>query len=207
MLDFPDNFLMFIIAAFIASAFPGVAVMGSFTTGLKQGFKSAAVFSLGLVSAAIFYFILSALGLVLLIDKYQHLFVVLKYLGIGYLLFLGIQSFREKDFRIDLTEVRDTHNYMALFISGFLIHLTNPKNLLFFVAVLPQYINTHQNINWQMFWLCLGSEVPEFLLLISYAYFAKFIKPFLMRPKVGLWFNKIIGALFVGLAFFLIFMH
>lgn len=206
MFNLPDNFLMFIIASFIASAFPGLAVMGSFTTGLKHGFKAATIFSLGLVSASILYFILSAFGLIILVEKYENLFFALKYLGIAYLFYLGIQSIKSKDTQLDFSDPNSNKkSYYQLFFSGFLIHLANPKNILFFVALLPQYLNINQPVKEQMFWLCLGAEIPEFLILISYAYFAKIIKPFLLKESVAKWFNKVIGALFISLAIVLFF--
>lgn len=207
MLSLPSHYFIFILTSLIASAFPGVAVIGCFTTGLKQGFKAAISFSLGLVFASVFYFILSALGLILLIEKYQYFFILLKYLGIIYLFYLGIQSLKEKSFHLDLSNNSKPNYHLALFVSAFFINFTNPKNLLFFIAILPQYINVEHNVNLQMFWLCLGAEIPEFSILIGYAYFAKQIKPVLTQPRVGFWFNKITGFLFIALAIFLLIMH
>lgn len=55
-MNFPDHYLTFIIAALIASAVPGLAVIGAFTTSLKYGSKNGVIFSLGLIAASTFYF-------------------------------------------------------------------------------------------------------------------------------------------------------
>lgn len=206
MFTLPDNYLMFIIASLLASAFPGVAVMGSFTTGLKHGFKPAVIFSSGLITASFLYFILSAFGLMILVEEYKTIFYLLKYAGIAYLFYLGVESLKAKDLKLDWSDpAHANQTNLGLFISGFFIHLSNPKNILFFVALLPQYLNINESIGVQIFWLSLGAEIPEFLLLLGYAYFAQMIKPYLMKDAVAKWFNKFVGALFIGLAVVLLF--
>lgn len=210
----PDHYLLFITSALIASAIPGLAVMGAFTTSLKYGFKTATIFSLGLISATILYFILSGLGLMVLVRDYVFLFTVVKYCGIAYLFYLGLMSFLSSKNTLDLEQktalegviYRDMPDEKMMsknwgfYFAGVMLHLGNPKNILFFVAVLPQYININKSMGEQIFWLTIGSEIPEFLLLLLYAYFAIKIKPFLCRPKVFHIFNKVVGLLFMGLA-------
>lgn len=199
---FPNHFDLYIIAALIANAVPGIAVMGSFTTSLKYGLKAATFFSLGLVTASFIYFIVSGLGLIILVNDYAYVFNIVKYLGIGYLFYLGVQCIVSKQENLDWVEVEqgNDHKLWHLYLSGLLIHLTNPKNILFFVAVLPQYIILEKSLTQQIFWLSVGSEIPEFLLLIVYAYFAKILKPILVKPGIAHKVNMFIGILYIGLA-------
>jgi homoserine/homoserine lactone efflux protein len=202
----PKHYLLFIIAALIASAVPGLAVVGAFTTSLKHGFKSSVIFSLGLVSATLIYFLLSGLGLLLLVQKYQFIFQMLKYIGVAYLFYIGVSCFFSNQMKIDIEneEIEKNEKTWGYFFAGLMVHLGNPKNILFFVAVLPQYIDPTIPIESQMGWLALGSEIPELVLLLMYGYFAIKVRPYLLKEGVAKIFNRVIGGMFMGLAIMLL---
>jgi homoserine/homoserine lactone efflux protein len=188
----PKHYLLFIIAALIASAVPGLAVVGAFTTSLKHGFKSSVIFSLGLVSATLIYFLLSGLGLLLLVQKYQFIFQMLKYIGVAYLFYIGVSCFFSNQMKIDIEneEIEKNEKTWGYFFAGLMVHLGNPKNILFFVAVLPQYIYPTIPIESQM-----G---------LMYGYFAIKVRPYLLKEGVAKIFNRVIGGMFMGLAIMLL---
>ena len=200
-MNFPDHYLTFIIAALIASALPGLAVIGAFTTSLKYGSKNGVIFSLGLVAASTFYFFLSSLGLIVILEKFRGLFSVIKYLGIAYLFYIGVQSFFSKATIVEVKSgLRQNELSWKYFFSGFLVHLINPKNILFFILILPQYLNLEKPLYEQFVWLTIGSSVPEFIVLLLYVYFAKWLKQILKEEKNMLLFNKVSGILFICLS-------
>lgn len=201
----PNHFLTFIISSIVASIVPGVAVMGAFTVSLQYGFKRGFIFSLGLITASLIYFWLSAIGLISLFEKSAFLFEIIKYAGIAYLLYLGVQSYRSQS-TISNQEQKFKSNNLSIYISGLMVNLANPKNILFFIVVLPQYINTSKPINAQMMWLATGSAIPEFIILLAYALFAKKLKVHLEKNSTALFFNKVIGILFIGLAVSMLFL-
>ena len=175
--------------------------MGAFTTSLKYGTRKGIYFSLGLVTASTFYFFVSALGLLIIIEKFQVMFAIIKYCGIIYIFYMGIKIFGSKD---KYETKNDSSNLESstykIFIAGFLIHLLNPKNILFFLVVLPQYISLDKPLILQFIWLTLGSSIPEFIILILYVYFAKKIKIIFAKEKYVKIFNQSCGLLFIGLA-------
>lgn len=194
----PNHFLTFIVSSIVASIVPGIAVMGAFTVSLHHGSKPGFIFSLGLVTASLIYFLLSAIGLISLFEKSVFLFEIIKYAGIAYLIYLGIQSYRSKNV-ISTKEQKIKGNNFSIYLSGLMVNLANPKNILFFIVVLPQYINIGKSINTQMMWLATGSTIPELTILLIYVLFAKKLKLHLEKNSTALFFNKVIGVLFVGL--------
>jgi homoserine/homoserine lactone efflux protein len=200
-MNFPDHYLTFIIAALVASALPGLAVIGAFTTSLKYGSKNGVIFSLGLIAASTFYFFLSSIGLIVILEEFRYLFRIIKYVGIAYLFYLGVQSFRSQAAIVEVdSEIGKNEVSWKYFISGFFVHLINPKNILFFILILPQYLNLQKPVYEQFFWLTLGSSIPEFIVLLMYVYFAKWLKDILREEKYMILFNKVSGILFICLS-------
>lgn len=209
-MTFPNHFFLYFLSSVVASLIPGLAVMGSFSTSMKYGLRSALILSCGTITADIFYFVLSGLGLIVLLNDCKILFFALKYAGIAYLFFLGIQSFLSKDTTLANNEINELNPKMKkpymFYFSGLAINLANPKNILFFLAVLPQYINLTQAVAPQIFWLTLASEIPALMILGLYAYFAKKIQPLLLKDGMGRVFNCVVGTLFCATATVLLFM-
>ena len=203
-MNLPSHLLLFTLTSAAASMVPGLAVMGSFTTSLNAGFGRSVWFSLGLVTTSVLYFALSGMGLIVLLGHYQFIFYVLKYAGIAYLVYLGLESWRSPESALEVASPTVYGSAMRYYGTGLLLNLANPKNILFFVAVLPQYINLHESVGEQVGWLMLASEIPELLILIMYGWCAGSLKPFLMQEGIARYFNQFIGVLFVGLAILLL---
>lgn len=202
----PNHYLTFVISAFIASAIPGLAVIGAFTTSLKYGTKKGIYFSIGLILASTFYFIVSAFGLLIIIKEFQFLFSIVKYCGIIYIFYIGIQIFFSKEsYEISNDSLDVNKAGSRVLLAGFLVHLVNPKNILFFLVVLPQYINLEKSLLTQFTWLTLGSAIPEFIILIIYVFFAKKFKVILTKDSYVKIFNQLCGLLFLGLSLSMLF--
>lgn len=208
-MTFPNHFLLYFLSSTVASLIPGLAVMSSFSTSMKYGFRSAFILALGTITADIIYFILSGLGLMILVSDYKTLFILIKYAGIAYLFYLAFQSFISKENTLIQNEKSEANIKMkkdhVFYMSGLFINLANPKNILFFLAILPQYIEVTQNIAIQLSWLTIASEVPAFLILLAYAFFAKKIQPLLLKQDMGKIFNIVVGVLFASTALALLF--
>lgn len=128
-------------------------------------------------------------------------FTVIKYLGVAYLLYLGISSLRSKstDFVLPTeTDMRGTR--LRLYVKGMLVGASNPKALLFFTAFFPQFINPAAAKLPQF--LVLGSTFVffEFSVLMLYAVFAARLGPWLRSRGKARMFNQVSGGIFVGAA-------
>jgi len=152
---------------------PGPAVLFVIAHGLARGGRSSLWANAGILSANALYFALSALGLGAVILTSNTVFTVIKYAGSGYLLYLGIQTFRGAGlaFRTEAAVDKMTSGVGAL-ARGFATQTANPKALLFFVALLPQFVSPAAPILPQIVILGTTSVAIEFCVLATYGYLA-----------------------------------
>ena len=83
----------------------------------------------------------------------------------------------------------------SIFVSGFTLQLANPKTLIFFVAILPQFVDPRLPVGAQMIWLAIGSIVPELLILGGYGYLASRAAHLAANPRYARVTDRIAGAL------------
>jgi homoserine/homoserine lactone efflux protein len=163
----------FVVTEAVLCLTPGPAVLFTVSCGLARGGRAALWGNAGILSANTFYFIVSAFGLSAVLLGSHELFTIVKYAGAAYLVWLGIRTIRGAGLAIRT----DAHEQPAvdrwrMLARGFVLQAANPKALLFFVALLPQFIDVHQAIAPQMVILAVTSAVVEFGVLAGYGYFA-----------------------------------
>lgn len=138
-----EALLAFTVAAIILIAIPGPSVLFSVARALELGrgggLASVAGNTLGSFTIAM----LVAFGVGAIIVKSVVVFTVIKFLGAGYIIYLGIQGIRQRKDRSPTDGGTYAQaSYLRLFTSGWIVGATNPKSLMFFIAVLPQFVNT-----------------------------------------------------------------
>ena len=163
----------FVVTEVVLCLTPGPAVLFIVSCGLARGGRAALWGNAGILSANTFYFVVSAFGLGAVLLGSHDLFTVVKYAGAGYLVWLGIQTIRGAGLaiRTDSAAPPAGHRWRML-ARGFVLQAANPKALLFFVALLPQFIDIHRPIALQMLILAATSAAVEFVILAGYGYFA-----------------------------------
>jgi threonine/homoserine/homoserine lactone efflux protein len=124
---------LFIIPFVIAAALPGPAQGTMIATVLLRGRASAFAFVTGMVAGNGLWLIGTIFGLASLAVRYERLFIAIKWLGVGYLLFVAWRLWRDQPGLED-----DTPRKPKGFVAGMLLTLGNPKALIFFGAILPQ---------------------------------------------------------------------
>ena len=136
------NLLTFILASIALIALPGPSVLfvigRSLALGRLGGFLSVLGNAIGMapVIAAV------ALGLGALVTNSIVLFTIIKFVGAGYIVFLGIQAIRHRrTVATDLGVSLRARSRWRLVTEGFVVGLSNPKSIVFFVAVLPQFVD------------------------------------------------------------------
>ncbi|TQJ30174.1 LysE family translocator [Microbacterium sp. SLBN-146] len=139
----PDNLLAFTLAALVLIAIPGPAVLFSvgrtLALGRVGGFLSVAGVTLALIPIVG----LVALGVGGIVARSVPLFTALKIVGALYLVYLGVQAIRHRkraaSAAIDPAALPRSHGRQLW--QGFVVGITNPKTIAFFVAVLPQFVD------------------------------------------------------------------
>lgn len=178
---------------------PGPAVLLVLSQALTHGALKALNSIAGIIAANTFYFVLSATGIGAILLASYDLFFAIKWIGAAYLVWLGVSAFlgRSKAFSVRRGEVTAVHP-SRLFLNGLVLQLSNPKALVFFTALLPQFINPHAAIIPQIAILALTSVVIEFLVQLFYAVLAGRASRLAAQPRFARLTERVSGTLLIG---------
>ncbi len=195
-----ELWLVYLAAAVGLSLTPGPNGLLSLTHGACYGFRPTVSTVLG---GALGFFLLIAISLAgfgTLLAASERAFLVAKWIGAAYLVYLGIRVWRSAppDFGAAtcLTRTNDLGTY-KMFQQGFLVAVSNPKGLLFFAAFLPQFMVAGSPFLLQLAVFGGTFVLVEVVYELLLARFAQRIAPWLARS--GRWFNRITGGAFVGI--------
>jgi homoserine/homoserine lactone efflux protein len=147
-----------------------------------------------------FNVLIIALGLGALLMASEHAFQVMKWGGALYLIYLGVQKWREVPVAFETiaanTEFKDTTR-RGIFMQGFWVNLTNPKGLVFLLAVLPQFIDPSRPTSLQYVILTLTLNVVDLGVMACYTGLAANVLRLLKDPSHIKATNRVLGSLFV----------
>jgi threonine/homoserine/homoserine lactone efflux protein len=151
--------LAFIAAAFIMVVIPGPTVLFTIGRAIALGRFGGFLSIVGTAVGSIILVLAVALGVGTVIAQSVVLFTIVKVAGAGYLVFLGIQAIRHrKDAAAAVTGAVQRKSGWRLLFEGFVVGITNPKSIAFFLAILPQFVDLHAgSVPLQLF--VLGSIV------------------------------------------------
>lgn len=138
----PEAIIAFTIAALILIVIPGPSVLFSVARALELGRGGGLASVAGNTLGSFLVAVLVAFGVGAIIVKSVVVFTIIKILGAGYVIYLGIQGIRHRKDRPQTeSDAYRNASYWKLFSTGFIVGATNPKSLMFFIAVLPQFVN------------------------------------------------------------------
>ncbi len=192
-----DLYLTFVLASIVLILIPGPVVTLVVANSLAHGAGRALVTVAGTQSAMALQLAAVALGMSSLIALFATWFEWLRWLGVAYLLWLGIQRWRVRP-----SENGDapllTASSRALFWQGFLVAATNPKVLFFYAAFFPQFVDPARPLAIQLGVLGVSFLVIALLLDGSYALLAGRLRQFLRAPRGRRLADRIAGTLLIG---------
>jgi threonine/homoserine/homoserine lactone efflux protein len=134
------SILAFSGAMFLLAITPGPGVFATISRALASGFNNASFVVLGIVLGDIVFLLLAIFGLSAIATILGDFFVIVKYLGGFYLLFLGYKILTSKEEKTELNAVEEL-SWKKNFLTGLLITLSNPKVILFYLGFLPTFVN------------------------------------------------------------------
>jgi len=196
-----QTLLIFALVAFIGIATPGPTVLLALTNGSRFGVRASLA---GMVGAVLSDFILIsavAVGLGALLAASEFWFSVVKWVGVLYLIYLGIRLLRSKGTLTVPTEGTSSQSSSkrAIFIRSLLVAVTNPKGYLFFSAFLPQFIVSTEPQLPQYAALAVTFAVIDFVVMLTYALAGAQAVRFL-RARGVLWLDRLCGGALLALA-------
>ncbi|MDH5923914.1 LysE family translocator [Vibrio splendidus] len=199
------DYLLFFTICVVATFTPGPAVLLTVKNSAVYGVERAISGILGNIAAMITMAGLSATGLGVLLLASESLFLFIKMVGGIYLVFLGIKTWRanKRTFK-NYESQASANNRKMLFREAYLVGVTNPKAIVFYSALFPQFIEVQHSIIPQFILLTLTFTSSSFLALLTYALVTKKLKFWLIKEKVRATFNKVTGGIFIGLGLSLI---
>lgn len=191
------TWLLFLVTELVLCLTPGPAVLFVFAHGLRYGGRHSLWANLGILSGNAFYFLISATGLGMLVSASHTAFWLVKLAGAAYLVLLGVRMmFGSGDaFRADAAVPAIAGATIAQ--RGFVLQAANPKALIFFTALLPQFVTPGQPIAMQMLILGLTSTVAEFFVLAMYGYCAGRIAAWTRDARVARALHRTAGGFLV----------
>ncbi|RYF76228.1 MAG: LysE family translocator [Comamonadaceae bacterium] len=200
-MDF-STWLLFATTSMLLAFTPGPAVLLAISTSLSLGPKRALWGSLGNVAGVFLVSAASMLGLGVLLASSALAFTLLKTAGAGYLVYLGVRQWRGTDSPFDrpATEALDApRSARGLFGRGTLIAVTNPKSILFFAALFPQFLKADAPLTGQFALLTCTYAACALLSHAFYVVLASRLRRFLLQGQRLRMVNRVAGASFVAL--------
>lgn len=180
---------------------PGPAVLTAIKNGSLYGVSRALIGILGNVMAIVTLALASGIGLGALILSSATLFMVMKIAGGIYLIYLGCKSWRAKPWNVDIQadSVRSKElTSLQLFKESFFVGISNPKAIVFYTALFPQFIDLNASYFTQVILLTSIFAICSFSFLALYASMSSKLSKHLKNENVLSWFNRVSGGIFVG---------
>lgn len=132
---------VFAVASLALAVVPGPAVLYIIARSVDQGRRAGFVSALGIATGGLVHILAAAVGLSALVMSSAAAYTVVKYAGALYLIWVGIQKLRERDLDAATVEPPPAVSLRRVFWQGAVVNVLNPKTALFFLALLPQFVD------------------------------------------------------------------
>ncbi len=201
MLDL-SQLLPFLAASLALNLTPGADMTYVIARSATQGRSAGLAASFGVSAGSVVHSLLAALGVAALLQHSETAFLVVKYAGAGYLLFLAWKAIRAGDSAVTAARPLDRSGLWRIFGEGALTNLLNPKVALFILAFLPQFVDpTRGNVALQILLLGALFNIGGTTINGIVACFASAAARMIGNSAgFGRWLNRISALVFVGLA-------
>ena len=189
--------LTYFLATIILSVTPGPGVFSSISSGLHHGFRLGLWNGVGMQVANMILVAIVSLGLGAILLASETMFSMVKWAGVIYLVYLGIVTWRAptRGFQEDRDDRAQTAR--EVFMRGFFVNLTNPKGIIFFVAILPQFIDVARPQALQYAILASTTFAVDLVIMMVYTALAAKVLRVMSDPSQLRWVNRTLGGAFV----------
>lgn len=188
---------LYVTVVFLISATPGPNMLHVMVQSIHHGPRRAMATMAGLMSAVLLCLAASAAGLGALLKASPHLFDVLRYAGVAYLVYLGIKAWRTEPGQTE-GSAGPARSLRALYGSGLITGLSNPKLIIFAGALFPQFLDVGRPFAPQLAVLVGSFVVIESFWYSVYALGGRSLVRWLAPANRRRMFNKATGLLFIG---------
>ncbi|MEM6914042.1 MAG: LysE family translocator [Pseudomonadota bacterium] len=191
-----DLFLVFAATTAVVVIAPGPAAVTVASLSAGNGLSRAMVGILGVAFANAVYFMLSAFGIASLMIASHTVFTVIKWAGVLYLVYLGISAILGGSSAINVKAAR-RQSTAALFSKGFVVEFANPKALLYFAAIVPQFLDTSQSIVVPLMIMGVTTLILDLVIYSIYALMGRALVRGGAKDIIVTIVNKVAGGAFL----------
>lgn len=195
-----DLWLAFVGASIAISVSPGAGAIQSMATGLRHGLRRGGWNIAGLQIGLMMQLAVVAVGLGAAVAKSAVAFTAIKWVGVGYLVYLAVRQWRttvgDLTEQVDADVSVDRGGRFALLVRGLLVNLTNPKGVVFLLAVLPQFVAPERPLLPQYLTIAVTMLVVDVLVMAAYTGLASRLLGWLRTQRQQTILNRTMSALF-----------
>lgn len=197
----PKFIFIYCVTVFVASITPGPSMLLALNHGIKYGARRTVASALGNVTATLIQALLSLAGLGAVLLHSAPVFNLIKFIGAGYLIFIGLKMFFASGLNLDVkaNELSSDRKFRDLFVEAFIVTIGNPKAIIFFTALFPQFINTQKDTFLQSFIILSLLLIIAFICMMIYGFFGQKVTVLLNKTKIKKIFNRLVGGTFIGM--------
>jgi homoserine/homoserine lactone efflux protein len=194
-----DTFLLYLAAWTLVALSPGPAVFFSMSQAARHGMHGAMAGTGGILLGHLICFTFVAFGLAAVLSKMSGAMAVIRIVGALYLIYLGVRMILSKTQAIaDVTTAAPKPRAKGgIVLQGLLVQLTNPKNLMFVLAFLPQFISSERPLLPQLAIMLTVTVVIDGAFLLAYAQIAARGTRALGGSRIVTWLERTFGAALV----------
>ena len=196
-----NTWWLFTVTSLVLDLTPGPAVLYVLSSALRAGARLSVFSAAGILSANALYFALSSLGVGALVLASANLFTWIRWLGAAYLLYMGLRAITGH--RAILPKPGAASGDVRprkLWSGGLFLQLSNPKAIVYFAAILPQFVNPHAPVAKQIWTLGITATLCEFFVLSGYGIVAGRAAEWARQPRYATWTNRIAGLMLIAAA-------
>ena len=193
-----ELWLAYAVACFLFAVTPGPAVLLTAGQAISRGFSAGFAVVLGTQAGNLVYFLVSAVGIGAILVASKTAFMIVKYAGAAYLVWLGLRTIWHAQQAMAPTGSTRVPVWQHPFMQGLVNQLANPKSILFWGALFPQFVDYRAGNLVVQFAILAGTAVAaDIVVLSSYGFAAAKGGRFLAAGPAAVWRERISGAALV----------
>lgn len=198
-----EGLAAFIIITLMIIIVPGPDFFVVRKNSITSGKGNGAMAALGITSGHVVYSLLAVFGIIFILANMYYVFVTIKILGAIYLIYLGIRSIisARQSMNFSTSQLKAQRiTYLSSYRQGFFSTILNPKALLYYISILPQFLSTGEAVTSQIAILTAIVTTVILLWFIFCVYILQYIKLLFTNRKIKAIFDYTVGAILIGLS-------
>ncbi|MDH2636659.1 LysE family transporter [Acinetobacter nosocomialis] len=197
----------YMLACWVISISPGAGAIASMSSGLNYGFRHGYWNAIGLQIALLIQIMIVAAGVGVLFATTPLAFQAVKWFGVAYLLYLAYLQWTAPVKDIEIQHEKKDKTISALLLNGFVVNISNPKAIVFLLAVLPQFLDLNKP-QWIQYLIMAATMVTiDLIVMAGYTGLASKVLRLLRSPKQQKYLNRGFAVMFSCAALLLSTVH